>query len=390
MMARASWGAGHIVAAAVAGLGLAVAGCLLPSPARVGAQPARPEVTTTVLPGLEGAPEETNQVADINDRGQIVGASNDRPVLWEEGRPQPLADARMAGRATAVNDAGQVLYEVETVDGVYTGNQVYLWDHGRSVGLNGGVSHAQGFVLNERGQVLMVRHAEPGLTTGVWGVWEDGTFTEISVPEGWALSDPGLSDGGHVVGTFSDTTRGWCPGPAPSIGGWCVWGAFMWREGELTTLGERIRPIDVNRHGDVAIIGTVDGVWHDGDITPLGMQPQQINDRGQVVGTWTWWLWQGAAVWDGNRLIQLGNLGGTVTAGMRVRLDDRGQVIGVSTTAQGERHAFLWDDGELIDLGPARLALDLNDHGQVIGDIERQDPWRVVPLLWEVNPQSDG
>lgn len=387
-MSRVRWGIGRVSAAGFAALGLGVTPWQLMMPAASEAQPAPREVTTTVLPGLEGDPEGTVQVADINDRGQIAGASNDRPVLWEDGRPRPLVEARMGGRARAVNDAGQVLYAIDTVDGVSPGGtQVYLWQQGRSVGLNGGVPHAQGIGLNERGQVLMARYQDPA-AEGVWGIWHDGTFTEISVPQGWQLSDMNLSNGGHVVGSFADTTRGWCPGPPPSIGGWCVWGAFLWHDGALTTIGERIRPMDVNRHGQVAFIGSSNGVWHDGEVTPLAMQPQQINDRGQVVGTWSWLLWQGAALWDEGRQIDLGNLGGTVLAGTRVRLNERGQVIGTSTTAQGDRHAFLWDRGEVMDLGPARVALELNDHGQIIGELERQDPWRVLALLWEVHPAS--
>lgn len=66
-------------------------------------------------------------------------------------------------------------------------------------------------------------------------------------------------------------------------------------------------------------------------------------------------------------LTSLGTLGGDVS--YTVAVNDRGQVVGVSETADGEFHAFFWDDGVMIDLAPeylASAATDINNKGQVV------------------------
>jgi probable HAF family extracellular repeat protein len=56
-------------------------------------------------------------------------------------------------------------------------------------------------------------------------------------------------------------------------------------------------------------------------------------------------------------------------------INDRGQVVGVSQTASGEYHAFLWQEGTMTDLGtlpgaalPESAAYGINARGQVVGD----------------------
>ncbi len=70
-------------------------------------------------------------------------------------------------------------------------------------------------------------------------------------------------------------------------------------------------------------------------------------------------------------VIDLGTLGGSFSRpGEAGAINTSGQVVGVSTTATGETHAFLWNRGVMIDLGaPGEVSYAdaINEKGQVIG-----------------------
>ncbi len=98
-----------------------------------------------------------------------------------------------------------------------------------------------------------------------------------------------------------------------------------------------------------------------------------VNDSGQVVGNSTTaggeqhafsWTQQGG-------MVDLGTLGGT--SSFAVAVNDSGQVVGNSTTAGGEQHAFSWtQQGGMVDLGTLGASLNgavaVNDSGQVVGN----------------------
>src|SRR5207302_3507687 len=77
--------------------------------------------------------------------------------------------------------------------------------------------------------------------------------------------------------------------------------------------------------------------------------------------------------------IDLGSLGGGES--QAVAIDDRGRVVGYSTTATGAQHAFLWQNGKMTDLGTLPgvagtfngveneqfVPTGINDRGQIVG-----------------------
>jgi len=77
-----------------------------------------------------------------------------------------------------------------------------------------------------------------------------------------------------------------------------------------------------------------------------------------------------SAAAGGYTIVDLLTLGGTESEARDINNLD--QVVGWSTTAAGDRHAFLWDSGAMSDLGTlpggtSSEAWDVNDAGQVVG-----------------------
>ncbi|HKG26805.1 MAG TPA: hypothetical protein VKB09_14240, partial [Thermomicrobiales bacterium] len=76
-----------------------------------------------------------------------------------------------------------------------------------------------------------------------------------------------------------------------------------------------------------------------------------------------------AFLWRDGTMIDLGTLGGATsrTAG----INDADHVAGVADTADGKRHAFLWKDGVMQDLGTLggdqSEAIGINNHDQISG-----------------------
>jgi probable HAF family extracellular repeat protein len=96
-----------------------------------------------------------------------------------------------------------------------------------------------------------------------------------------------------------------------------------------------------------------------------------INDRGQVIGdsgtgtscTSHAFLWQNGEIKD------LGTLGGTESDAKAI--SPRGDIIGFSTTAAGrvEADGFVWRNGRMTDLGAGSNPEAINRQGEVVGKI---------------------
>lgn len=75
----------------------------------------------------------------------------------------------------------------------------------------------------------------------------------------------------------------------------------------------------------------------------------------------------------GYQIIDLGTLGGDSSAA--VDMNNYSQIVGWSTTDSGARHAFLYHDGMMTDLGTLQggvnsRAVAINDRGQIVGTSE--------------------
>ncbi|MEO8738698.1 MAG: DUF3466 family protein [Casimicrobiaceae bacterium] len=132
----------------------------------------------------------------------------------------------------------------------------------------------------------------------------------------------------------------------------------------------------------VGTSNTADGnhafLFKTGMMTDLGMMggsgstATAINTAGLIVG----FVDKGsdrAWLFDGEVTIELGTLGGATSRAYAI--NDAGMVAGSSTLANGEEHAFLYDQSTMHDLGTLRGSNDayskayaLNIHGQVAGE----------------------
>ena len=197
---------------------------------------------------------------------------------------------------------------------------------------------------------------------------------------------------------FGINNQGWVAGQAYNAAG--EERAVLWKEGEIVDLGtlggDEATALGVNDLGQVVgrattapdvktgVVGSHAFLWEAGrmrDVGTLGGEEsvaQDINSRGQVVGAATTRPGQSlsffddgphAFLWEDGNMTDLGTLGGKRSWASAI--NDAGQVIGTAQTADGEDHAFLWENGVMTDLGALggeqAVALAINRHGQVAG-----------------------
>jgi len=166
-------------------------------------------------------------------------------------------------------------------------------------------------------------------------------------------------------------------------------------------------PQDVNNNGQV---GGGASLWHDGTLIDLGVGgANAINDAGQVVGR------SGNAAFlitpedtDGDgapdrwyrddNQDQVNDLMTVLPFLAAYDINSSGQVVGDKYGPQD--HAVLWQNGQLIDLGPG-VAYGINDAGQVVGADYYSSLFNFLvspedtngdgtPDLWYRDTNSDG
>jgi probable HAF family extracellular repeat protein len=279
---------------------------------------------------------------DLNNAGQVVGmaltTSGYQAFIWDAGRTT-LVPGYRSSDAFAINDRGEVFGTGHHFLGDRGSYFIHSGGQTRELGLARSSSPTE--VMNNRGDVAGTI-ANPHYDAWSYGfVHRNGTTSIIDVGQAHvSLAD--MSDAGLVVGHV----RNRLSHPEP-VG-------FMWRDNVRTDLP--LVATGVNEAGIIIGRGAAGELAYnsnDGSVTRIAddvateVRPQDINEAGAIVGSA---VLEGhssrhAFLFDGTRLRDLGTLGGSWSEALRV--NDRGDVLGVSETSTGYSNYFFYRDGQM-------------------------------------------
>jgi probable HAF family extracellular repeat protein len=264
--------------------------------------------------------------------------------------------------------------------------------------------------------------------------WRDGVLTDLgALPGGSSSATNGINSQDQIVGLSLN-------GLIDPFTGIPEFVAAVWQHGQVTDLGTfggsfSIATMNNNRQQVVgcAFTDIPDSFTPTGVFYALGFGPQQLrafrwqgkklHDLGTLGGADACAVWinqigqiTGASftnpivdpstglptldpfLWVDGKMIDIGTLGGTVGLGFMV--NNRGQVIGVSSLAEAPGacitgpssgtpgcHGILWERGILKDLGTLggdfSIANWINEEGEIVGVASTTGEATVHATLWK-------
>jgi probable HAF family extracellular repeat protein len=285
----------------------------------------------------------------------LLGVPEVNGVLWKDGQIVNLGtiEGGYESNASAVNDGGQVAGGfLNTIPDSFSffGLQLraFLWKNGvmQDLGTLGTGTDAIAYFINERGQIAgtsftnTIVNPLTGSATQDPFLWENGTMRDLGTLGGTFGLPNDMNNRGQVVGQSN-------------VAGDVNAHAFLWDKGVLTDLG------------------TLAGA------SPPWSQALWINDAGEIVGgSYTPNAFH-AFLWRRGVMTDLGTVDGDLCSGS-LGINSETQVVGFSSVdCAVNSHAFLWEDGQIIDLNifnrpdsglqQLELAYNINDRGEIDG-----------------------
>lgn len=295
--------------------------------------------TYTDLGSLSASWERDTRPYAINNKGQVVGKSNDQAFVWENGQMRPLiGGGGMNAVAYDINDHGQIV-------GVDDGRRAVIWQNAEkqlmatNIGSSGSNGPIRPININNNGLVAMSN----GYNQSVF--WKDNAYQQ------WPNSNAALTGTTPVVSGLNDSNQ-----LAGNANGF----AFS-QSGTTVTL---LTPDDWNTksyaiNADGVVVGAA----------------KKSGDPGQAQ----------AVIWNGSTPQFLGEIDrglGFAEGSVALGINSSGVVVGKNGSRSdlfGPGPAFMYDPatGELIDLNTLELAgavgmylvgaIDINNNGQIIG-----------------------
>ena len=186
-------------------------------------------------------------------------------------------------------------------------------------------------------------------------LWKHGDVTDLGSLGGGASLGIYVNNAGQVVG-ISDTT---VPDPFSLFGIGVQLRTFLWENGAIRDIGTLGGP-------DALPGASCSGQPHD---VVVGASYTSFTPNAATgIPTIDPFLWKSG------KMIDLGNLGGTLSLGAQCA-NRRGQIIGQSNLAgDAMSHAFFWEDGVMTDLGTLggnnSEAIWINKAGNVVGSAD--------------------
>jgi probable HAF family extracellular repeat protein len=307
--------------------------------------------------------------------------------------------------ASAISERDEVVgvSEKSLFEGVRRG---FLWRQGGMIDLGTlGGQDTEDVAINERGQVIgwsepARRTAGPPISHAL--IWQGGKMRSRH-PSHTTPAAPRLTSAGRLWGEASTTggSRGGAPGVQKEVR------AFLWEENQMIDLGtlpggRKAEALAINDLGRV-VGWSGNGrsphafLWEEGEMTDLGTLPGMsssiavaISNHGEIIGqSYGPGRRVHAVVWRDGKIHDLGTLGGK--SSKPTAINERGEIVGWSTTAKGQWRAFLWHGRKMVSIDPlapswcfARLArgLAINDAGLIAGEADIEVAWTTA-FVWE-------